>query len=41
MRETLWSMVSELYSEIEFDYAAYTLENLSRFDSAMLDFKNT
>ena len=41
MRETLWSMVSEIYSEIDFDYAAYTLENLSRFNAAMADFKNT
>ena len=24
LRETLWSMVSEIYSEIDFDYAAYT-----------------
>ena len=41
MRETLWSMVSEIYSEIDFDYAAYTAENLSRFNVAMSDFKQT
>ena len=41
MRETLWSMVSELYSEIEFDYAAYTVENLNRLNVAISDFKNT
>lgn len=41
MRETLWSMVSEIYSEIDFDYAAYTAENLSRFNVAMSDFKHT
>ncbi|MEK9991904.1 MAG: choline/ethanolamine kinase family protein [Paracoccaceae bacterium] len=41
MRETLWSMVSEIYSEIDFDYAAYTVENLNRFNVAMSDFKNT
>ena len=41
MRETLWSMVSELYSEIEFDYAAYTVENLNRLNAAISDFKNT
>ena len=41
MRETLWSMVSEIYSEIDFDYAAYTVENLNRFNGAMSDFKNT
>ncbi len=31
LRETLWSMVSEHISAIEFDYAAYTAENLQRF----------
>ena len=41
MRETLWSMVSEIYSQIDFDYAAYTLENFNRFNVAMSDFKNT
>ena len=39
MRETLWSMVSEIYSEIEFDYGAYTSENLSRLNSAILEFQ--
>jgi len=41
MRETLWSMISELYSEIDFDYAAYTDENLNRLDAAIADFQNT
>ena len=41
MRETLWSMISELYSEIDFDYAAYTGENLNRLDAAIADFQNT
>ena len=40
MRETLWSMISELYSEIEFDYAAYTSENLTRLYAAISDFQN-
>jgi len=40
MRETLWSMISELYSEIEFDYAAYTSENLTRLNAAISDFQN-
>ena len=40
MRETLWSMISELYSEIDFDYAAYTSENLNRLDAAISDFQN-
>ncbi|MBB3593054.1 thiamine kinase-like enzyme [Rhizobium sp. BK529] len=32
LRETLWSMISEIHSTIDFDYAAYTAENLARFD---------
>ncbi|QGX99766.1 choline kinase [Roseovarius faecimaris] len=39
LRETMWSMVSELTSEIDFDYAAYTEENLMRFRAAMADFE--
>lgn len=35
LRETMWSMVSELTSGIDFDYAAYTAENLDRFNVAM------
>ena len=31
LRETMWSMVSELHSELDFDYGAYTKENLQRF----------
>jgi len=31
LRETMWSMVSEISSDIDFDYAAYTAENLARF----------
>lgn len=41
LRETMWSMVSELTSDIEFDYAAYTAENLARFRATLADFKNT
>lgn len=40
MRETLWSMTSELNSELDFDYAAYTAENLARLDAALADFRN-
>ncbi|MEM8731564.1 MAG: phosphotransferase [Pseudomonadota bacterium] len=35
LRETMWSMVSEQTSEIDFDYAAYTAENLSRYETAL------
>ncbi len=38
LRETLWSMVSELHATIAFDYAAYSTENLARFDAAYRDF---
>ncbi len=41
LRETMWSMVSELTSDIDFDYAAYTAENLARFRAALTEFKNT
>ena len=32
LRETLWSMVSEIHSTIDFDFVEYTRENLERFD---------
>jgi len=41
LRETMWSMVSEISSEIEFDYAAYSAENLTRFRAALNDFTQT
>ena len=34
LREAMWSMVSEIHSEIDFDYVAYTEENLERFEHA-------
>jgi thiamine kinase-like enzyme len=34
LRETMWSMVSEIHSTVDFDYTAYTAENLRRFESA-------
>ncbi len=34
LRETLWSMVSETYSTIDFDYESYTADNLARFEHA-------
>ncbi|MBU2963013.1 phosphotransferase family protein [Citreicella sp. C3M06] len=35
LREAMWSMVSELTSQIEFDYVAYTGENLARYRAAL------
>ena len=34
MRETLWSMTAEIFSEIDFDYSSYTSKNLKRFENA-------
>ena len=34
LREAMWSMVSETRSEIDFDYVAYTGDNLERFERA-------
>jgi thiamine kinase-like enzyme len=33
LRETLWSMASELRPSVDFDYAAYTRENLARLEA--------
>lgn len=41
LRETMWSMVSEISSDIDFDYPAYTADNLARFRAAINDFKQT
>jgi thiamine kinase-like enzyme len=34
LRETLWSIVSEIHSTLDFDYVNYTSKNLSRFEYA-------
>ena len=34
LREAMWSMVQEIRSELDFDYVAYTAENLARFERA-------
>tara|TARA_B100001750_G_C15384787_1_gene534319 strand:- start:12 stop:881 length:870 start_codon:yes stop_codon:yes gene_type:complete len=38
LRETMWSMVSELTSKIDFDYKYYTQENLSKFNQGYKEF---
>ena len=38
LRETMWSMVSEIHSTVDFDYAAYTAENLRRFEAAYANY---
>jgi len=39
LRESMWSMVSELKSAIDFDYVSYTEENLRRFEAAFVAFE--
>ena len=34
LRETLWSIVSEIHSTLEFDYVNYTAKNLTRLEQA-------
>lgn len=40
LREAMWSMVSELYSQLDIDYVAYTRENLERFERAWQAFRD-
>lgn len=40
LRETMWSMVSEIHSTVDFDYGAYTAENLKRFEAAYAAFES-
>jgi thiamine kinase-like enzyme len=39
LRESMWSMVSELHSTLDFDYVAYTAENLARYERALAAFE--
>tara|TARA_Y100000590_G_C15693439_1_gene1004274 strand:- start:1298 stop:2167 length:870 start_codon:yes stop_codon:yes gene_type:complete len=39
LRETMWSMVSEITSEINFDYSVYTKNNLNKFEETYKKFK--
>ncbi len=38
LRETMWSMVSEIHSDLDFDFATYTKENLERFERTYSDY---
>ena len=40
LRETLWSLTSQLQSALDFDCAAYAAENMSRLTAALQDFHN-
>ena len=39
LREAMWSMVSEIYSTLDFDYAAYTVDYMDRFARAHAAFE--
>ncbi len=39
LRETMWSLVSERHSTLDFDYPAYTAANRARFEAAFADFQ--
>jgi thiamine kinase-like enzyme len=39
LRETLWSMASEIHSTIDFDYREYTAVNLQKFERAWAEFQ--
>ena len=39
LRETLWSIVSEIHSTLDFDYESYTKKNLDRFENAYEAFR--
>ena len=39
LRETLWSIVSEIHSTLDFDYVGYTKKNLDRFENAYEAFR--
>jgi thiamine kinase-like enzyme len=41
LRETMWSMVSEIHSQIDFDFVTYSQENLAAFHSAYQLFKQS
>ena len=41
LREAMWSMVSEIHSKIDYDFAPYTQENLARFEKSYEEFGQT
>lgn len=40
LRETMWSMVSEIHSTLDFDYVAYTQDYLERFERSYNEFRD-
>jgi len=41
LREVMWSMVSEVVSDLDIDYAAYTAENIGRFERALARYQHS
>ena len=41
LREAMWSMVQEIHSDLDFDYAAYTADYLSTYRAAFAAFKDS
>jgi thiamine kinase-like enzyme len=39
LRETMWSMVSEIHSHVDYDFAKYSAENLARYEKAFAAFQ--
>lgn len=40
LREAMWSMVQEIHSDLDFDYAAYTAENLETYRAAFAAYQD-
>lgn len=40
LREAMWSMVQEIHSDLDFDYAAYTATNLETYRAALAAFED-
>ena len=40
LRETMWSMVSEIHSKIDFDYGQYTQQNLAKFENQYQEYQH-
>ena len=40
LREAMWSMVSEIHSKLDFDYAAYTVDYMDRFARAFAAYEH-
>jgi len=41
LREAMWSMISEIHSGLDFDFAAYTATYLATFDAAYVSFRQS